>query len=291
MIQDVLGLPVELAAPFDFSFLSRYGTPFCVFDKQQSGNIAFGMQSEKWGKLFVKFAGAPMPGARVSPAEAVDALARAVGNYQALQGHPALVKLRGFGAVAGGYAAVFKWAEGENLYPNARFLPAQRYTHPDSPLYKLSHQPLITRLRMLDQVFDFHRHALSHGLMAVDFYDGSLLADFATGSITVCDIDLYRRMPCCNDRGRMPGSARFLSPEEYEMGAPLDEITMQYTMGALAFAFLGNHGGREAAAWTAARPLYAVAARACQQYRALRYPSYAAFLQAWRDTVGKTTVY
>lgn len=291
MIQDVLGLPVELAAPFDFSFLGRYGTPFCVFDQQQSGCIAFGMQSEKWGRLFVKFAGAPTVNARVSPDSAVVALQHAVQNYQALQGHPALIRLRGSGAVAGGYAAVFTWAEGVSLYPGTRFLPAQRYTHPDSPLYKLLYQPLIVRLRMLDNVFDFHRYALSKGFMAVDFYDGSLLADFATGSIHVCDIDLYRRMPCCNDRGRMPGSARFLSPEEYEKGAPLDEITMQYTMGALAFAFLGNHGGREAAAWTAAKPLYAVAARACQEYRALRYPSYAAFLQAWRDTVGKTTVY
>ena len=65
MIQDVLGLPVELAAPFDFSFLARYGTPFCVFDQQQSGNIAFGMQSAQWGKLFVKFAGAPTVNARI----------------------------------------------------------------------------------------------------------------------------------------------------------------------------------------------------------------------------------
>lgn len=67
MIQDVLGLPVELAAPFDFSFLARYGTPFCVFDQQQSGNIAFGMQSAQWGKLFVKFAGAPTVNAALPP--------------------------------------------------------------------------------------------------------------------------------------------------------------------------------------------------------------------------------
>ena len=66
-------------------------------------------------------------------------------------------------------------------------------------------------------------------------------------------------MPCRNDRGRMPGSARFLSPEEYELGAPLDGLTLQYTMGALAFAFLADHGSREAGAWMAAAPLYAVA--------------------------------
>ena len=215
MIQDVLGLPVELAAPFDFSFLARYGMPFCVFDQQQSGNIAFGMQSAQWGKLFVKFAGAPTVNARIAPAPAAEALCLAMPAYQALYAHPALVKLLGCGTVAGGYAAVFRWAEGVSLYPGTRFSPAERYTHADSPLYQLSHQPLIVRLRMLDNVFDFHRYALSKGFMAVDFYDGSLLADFSTGRVTVCDIDLYRRMPCRNDRGRMPGSARFLSPEEY----------------------------------------------------------------------------
>lgn len=291
MIQDVLGLPVELAAPFDFSFLARYGTPFCVFDQQQSGNIAFGMQSAQWGKLFVKFAGAPTVNARVAPTPAAEALCLAMPAYQALYAHPALVKLLGCGTVAGGYAAVFRWAEGVNLYPGTRFSPAERYTHADSPLYQLSHQPLIVRLRMLDNVFDFHRYALSKGFMAVDFYDGSLLADFSTGRITVCDIDLYRRMPCRNNRGRMPGSARFLSPEEYELGAPLDGLTLQYTMGALAFAFLADHGSREAGAWMAAAPLYAVAARACAEDRAERYPSYDAFLSDWRETVGKITVY
>ena len=212
MIQDVLGLPVELAAPFDFSFLARYGTPFCVFDQQQSGNIAFGMQSAQWGKLFVKFAGAPTVNARIAPAPAAEALCLAMSAYQALYAHPALVKLLGCGTVAGGYAAVFRWAEGVNLYPGTRFSPAERYTHPASPLYQLSHQPLIVRLRMLDNVFDFHRYALSKGFMAVDFYDGSLLADFSTGRVTVCDIDLYRRMPCRNDRAEhYPAYAIFLS--------------------------------------------------------------------------------
>ena len=49
MIQDVFGLPVNLAAPFDFSFLGRYGRPFCVFDQQPGSNIAFGMESAQYG--------------------------------------------------------------------------------------------------------------------------------------------------------------------------------------------------------------------------------------------------
>ena len=288
MIQDVLGLPVELAAPFDFSFLARYGTPFCVFDQQQSGCIAFGMQSEAWGRLFVKFAGAPAVNARVAPAPAAEALCLAMSAYQALYAHPALVKLLGCGTVAGGYAAVFRWAEGVSLYPGTRFAPAERYTHPDSPLYQLSHQPLIVRLRMLDNVFDFHRYALSKGFMAVDFYDGSLLADFATGRITICDIDLYRRMPCRNDRGRMPGSSRFLSPEEYELGAPLDGLTLQYTMGALAFAFFGDPLERSSDTWQGPAALYPVALRAMAEQPFQRYPTLKAIQEAWREAVGNS---
>lgn len=32
----------------------------------------------------------------------------------------------------------------------------------------------------------------------------------------ICDIDFFRKSPAVNDMGRMWGSARFMSPEEYE---------------------------------------------------------------------------
>lgn len=291
MTQDVLGLPVELAAPFDFSFLSRYGRPFCVFDQQQSGNICFGMQSAQWGRLFVKFAGAPTLNAVVSPEQAVQTLRESTPKYAVLGSHPALVHLRGHGAVAGGYAAVYSWAEGESLRPDPRFGGKTRYTHPDSPICRLHHQPLLTRLRMLDRVFDFHAFALRMGYVAVDFYDASLIVDFNTGMITICDIDLYRPLPAVNDMGRMYGSSRFMSPEEYDRGASLDARTTQYNMGALAFAFLGLQGSRERAAWMAGGALYDVALRACSEHREDRYDSMDAFLTAWRQTAGATTVY
>lgn len=277
MIQDVFGLPVNLAAPFDFSFLGRYGRPFCVFDGQTSGNISFGMQSEQYGKLLVKFAGAQTISSHYTPQDAIQALKRAAPLYDILR-HPALVSLAGQGEVAGGYALVFRWVEGENLYQA-------------DVRQRLRHQPLIVKLQMLDRVFDFHLHCARKGFTAVDFYDGSLLCDFATGRITICDIDLYRPMPAFNDIGRMPGSARFLSPEEYELGAPLDSITMQYTMGALAFCILSRDGSRHADQWTAAPLLYEIAARATHPDRAQRYPSIGAFLTAWREGIRQSTVY
>ena len=277
MIQDVLGLPVHLAAPFDFSFLGRYGRPFCVFDQQDSGNIAFGMQSDAYGKLLVKFAGAPTINSRYAPEDAIQALKNAAPLYHTLR-HPALVQLLGQGEVAGGYALIFRWAEGGTLYSA-------------SARQRLSRQPLPVKLRMLDHVFDFHLHCAVKNYVSVDFYDGSLLFDFLTGQVTVCDIDLYRPMPAVNNCGRMPGSARFLSPEEYELGAPLDGITMQYAMGALAFAVLGRDGSHAAENWTAAHALYDVAQRAVSLDRAQRYPSLGAFVSAWRHTIRHSTVY
>lgn len=277
MIQDVFGLPVHLAAPFDFSFLGRYGRPFCVFDGQTSGNISFGMQSEQYGKLLVKFAGAQTINSHYTPEIAVQALKSAASRYDILR-HPALVKLAGHGEVAGGYALVFRWAEGESLYDR-------------KVKERLRHQPQIVKLQALDRIFDFHLHCAQRGYVSVDFYDGSLLFDFATGSVTICDIDLYRPQPACNDMGRMPGSARYLSPEEYELGAPLDSITMQYTMGALAFDFLSRDGSRYADQWTADPQLYEIALRATQADRAQRYPGIGAFLSAWREGIRNATVY
>lgn len=287
MICDVFGLPVHLETAFDFSFLGRYGRPFCVFDMRDSGNICFGVESVQWGKLMVKFAGAPAEGAQVSPDTAVRNLRNAMPIYELLR-HPTLTELRGHGETAGGYAAIFTWIEGENLYPGMRFKPDERYSEPTSPQYKLQHQPLLSRLRMLDSVFAFHRMALEKGVAAGDFYDGNLMVNFETGELRVVDVDCYYRMPACNTVGRLPGSSRFRSPEEYTQGAALDGLSTQYNMGALAFAFLGERGQRERCSWMAGERLFRVAQRACMEERVYRYPCYEDFLAAWREAAGWT---
>lgn len=53
------GVRFKMAAPFDFSFLKRYGKVFKVYDDQDSGNICFGVRNENGKRVFVKFAGAP----------------------------------------------------------------------------------------------------------------------------------------------------------------------------------------------------------------------------------------
>ena len=274
MLQDVFGFPIDLCRPQDLGFLRNYGLPFFAQARPQSGTLCFGMESARYGRLLIRFAGAAITDG-IAPEAAVAGLQNAMPIYERLYPHPALIKLQGHGPAAGGYAAIFRWAEGVSLCD-------------EDARQELRRQPLLSRLRMIDSVFDFHLFAAKNGYAPVAFSDGSLIADFAAGSVAVCDIDLYRPMPAENDRGRMHGSSHFMSPEEFALGAPLDGLSAQYNMGALAFFFFGEYGSRERAAWTAGEPLYRVAERACRERREKRWPSLEDFVNAWRGAAGET---
>lgn len=273
MTQDVFGVPVEIAIPWDFDFILNYGEPFHVSADLPRGVLCFGMESPRYGRLLIRFAGAPLTGG-IPAAQAVEQLRGAMPAYEALYPHPALIRLQGHGPAAGGYMAIFKWPEGISLREN-------------DARPQLARQPLLTRLRMIDRVFDFHQYALEMGWQPMGFGEASLTADFIAGNIAVCDIDLYRSPPAVNDRGRMPGSSFFLAPEEYRLGDPLDDRTAQYAMGALSFFFFADRFMHNRAAWTAGEPLYRVACRACAEEREKRYPAFADFLYAWRQAAGE----
>lgn len=272
MLQDVYGFPIDVSRYQDFGFLRNYGLPFHV--RVADGCVWFGMQSERYGRLLIRFAGAALTGG-ASPEAAVNRLRRAMPVYQALYPHPAVIKLQGHGPAAGGYAAIFRWPEGVNL----RDAEAQR---------QLQRQPLLSRLQMIDTVFDFHLFAAGQGYVPVGLGDGSLAVDFGLGRVTVCDVDLYREKPALNDTGRLPGAAHFMPPEAYALGAPLDDLTAQYALGALAFLFFGAYASRERADWQAGEGLYRAAARACEEKRERRYPTLQAFVDAWREAAGRT---
>jgi serine/threonine-protein kinase len=55
-----------------------------------------------------------------------------------------------------------------------------------------------------------------------------------------------------------------MSPEEFELGAPIDEVTNVFNMGATAFCLLGGERDRSLAKW-----------------EDLRYSSLAEFYDAW----------
>lgn len=260
----------------DLSWLAPYGKVFYVFDRQTSGNLCFGVEGP-YGKLFIKYAGARTVRYSGKPETAVETLKNAMPLY--LRDHPALVRLRGHGPTREGYAAIFEWKD----------LPALRTYPPDERIRNMVRRlPFADSLKMLDMVYDLHVQLADEGYIPVDFWDGNVLIDFARSQAVICDIDLYRKKPTINDKGRMPGSSRFLSPEEYTFGAPLDECTAVFAMGAMAFEFYGDNIDRSKKDWIGPPALYPVARKATMEKREKRYPTLKAFQNAWREGVART---
>lgn len=273
-LQTIDGLPYKLKAPFDFSFISRYGRVFKIFDDQDSGNICFG--TEKDGeRYFVKFAGAPAEAYGGTPREAVERLQSALPVYEALR-RRSLIEFVKAEEVGGGFAMVFRWVEGDcmgRMYPEShrRFMEL----------------PVEEKQQVYGDILDFLEYVAQEGYVAVDFYDGSILYDFVTHKTTVCDIDFFRKQPCVNDMGRMWGSSRFQAPEEFRLGDRIDEITNVYTAGAFAFALFGAYS-RTAEKWILSEELFRVVTRATADERSGRQQSIRQLKTEWEECLDET---
>lgn len=270
-LQSINGLFYKLKALFDFRFLSRYGKVFQIFDDQDSGNICFGTKKE--GKrYFIKFAGAPTERYDGKPEDAVTRLKATIPIYEALH-HENLIEFLGAEEIGGGFAMIFQWVDGEcmgRMYPRSH--------------RKFMGMPLDCKVKVYADILSFIEYVVSKGYAAIDFYDGSILYDFERQKTTVCDIDLFRKMPCMNDMGRMWGSSRFMSPEEFQLGAPIDEITNVYTLGATAFAlFCDSDRSREG--WPLNEESYAVIEQAVSDDRGRRQQSVLELIEAWNTAL------
>lgn len=271
-LQNIDGIPYKLKAPYDFSFLKRYGEVFKVYDDQDSGNICFGVRNGE-ERLFIKFAGAPTARYEGKSEEAIAGLKSAVKVYEDLR-HSHLVKLIRAEEVGGGCAAIFEWSDGEcmgKMYPRSRG--------------KFMQLPDSTRIDVFRDILDFHIHVAEKGYVAIDFYDGSILYDFSKEKTLICDIDLYAKRPYINTMGRMWGSSRFMSPEEFREGAVIDEITNVYVMGSAAFALFGGEKDRSFSKWRLSEALYDVALKAVSDEREKRHGSLVEFKRDWDSKI------
>ena len=80
--------------------------------------------------------------------------------------------------------------------------------------------------------------------------------------------------------GRMFGSTRFMAPEEFELGARIDERTTLFSLGRAAALFLSD-GTLDRAPFRASDALYQVVAQACAPAPDQRFASVADFFSAW----------
>jgi len=267
------GVPYKLKEPFDFSFLSKYGKMFKVFDDQDSGNICFGMMDGK-EKRFVKFAGAPTERGNVTPSEAIERMKSTIQIYKDLS-HPILTNLLYADEIGGGIACVFEWLDAECM--------GRQYPQSREQFMQISPN---AKLKIFDDILSFHAHVVKQGYAAIDFYDGCIMYDFNKGKTAICDIELYEKAPATNNMGRMYGSSCFMSPEEFQFGAIIDEITNVYTMGATAFELFGDNCDRSFEKWTMSKALYNVTKQAVSDERSHRQQSVEQFITEWRAAKG-----
>ena len=266
-IQYIDDIPYKLKAPFDFSFISKYGKVFKVFDEQRSGNICFGIE-EDGKRYFIKFSGAPTVNYNGSPEEIIGFSKDAATTYRTLA-HQNLINMVEAEKISGGFIMVFNWTDAECAgrdYPESRT--------------KFMALKMKTKIKIFEDVMDFHAHVAKQGYVAIDFYDGSIMYDFSQNKTVICDIDLYQKSPYVGWLGRW-GSASFVSPEEVTQGAVMDEITTVHTMGQTAFA-LFTESDRSPEKWPLDMKLYEVVKKATSNDRNERQQSIEQLINEWR---------
>ena len=275
-----------LAYKQQFSFLARYGEPFCVFDKNDSGNISFGVENKNGERFFVKIAGRTTEIAVITPAQCVAYLEQAVPLYEEMR-HPNLIELVEYFTYEKYFAAVFRWREGECLYDHWNFDHYAKTGEP-RPFERFCELPLEKRLRSFEVMLSFFEAVEAARYVSIDFYLGTWMYDFDMDTTTFCDIDFFLKQPCRNEMGRMWGQERFMAPEEWVLGAVLDDRTNVYRLGAAAFTFLcgrldwySKELDRSAEKWQANPALYQVALKATMPDPTERYACAANFIADW----------
>lgn len=294
VIQEIDKVKFRLRTPRDLTWIKKYGTVFSVIDATGSGCICFGVEDEN-DRYFIKVAGVDTVDAEISPEESVEILKNAAGLYQTLK-HPSLAELVEHYPVSDYYAVVFRWAEGGCLFDYWNFEKYGRNPGLTSPAERFKGLPSERKLSAVECLFSFLETVAANQYVAVDFYDGSLIYDFETDKMTICDIDLFRKQPARNDMGEAYwGTKRLKAPEEYILGAVIDETTNVFTLGALIFDFFGKYTREEierrytenrflpcdAENWTLDRDLYISVRKAVEPDRTKRYKTISDFRRAF----------
>ena len=258
------------------AFVMQHADVFAVFDAttQDSGNVSYGARVGE-ERFFIKTAGSPGDGTAVLRHDERVALLRNAVRLARSVCDPALPALRNVVESAEGPLLVYDWVDGELVGT-----PAARRSDPDSPFARFRSLDPAERAAALDAVFRLHVKLAVRGWIASDFYDGSLIYDFARRRIHVVDLDSYRDAPFSNDMGRMFGSTRFMAPEEFELGARIDERTTVFTMGRTVAQFM--------ALGTA--DIDGLVARACHPDPRRRFQSLPEFYAAWSRLARIATV-
>ena len=249
-------------------YLKDAGRVFAVFDArtQDSGNISYGVEVGP-ERYFVKTAGLVDDGKPLlSHASRVEVLRNAVRVAESSD-HAALPTMYQVIESPAGPMLFYEWVDGV-LVRNA--------------LTRVRSLPVSEVVDLLCQVYDLHVELVGCGWIANDFYDGSMIYDFERGEFHAVDLDTYHRGPFINRVGRMFGSKRFMAPEEFRLGAEIDERTTVFNMGRTAAVLLSDNSlDREA--FRGSDSQYEVMLRACRDHSDERFQSVSELYSTWRE--------
>jgi serine/threonine-protein kinase len=268
-----------MAPPSTASVVASLGEVFAVFDQrsQDSGNVSYGVRAADGRRFFVKTAGSTDISAGGLSREQRVGLLRLDAQLHADIEHPALVALHDVVATSDGIAVIYDWFDGELLNS-----PADRRHDPAEPYHRFALLPVVEIVDALDAVIDLHVALETAGWVAGDFYDGCLMYNFATHQIKVMDFECYRRGADINDKGRLPGSTRFMAPEEFVLGATIDARTTVFNLGRMVQEFLLRRNDLA--------NVRAIVARATADAPSDRYANVAALYGTWQGVTASAKV-
>lgn len=290
------GISFFMRASYNFDFLSAYGKVVIAYTENDSGNICFGVKDSQGIKKFIKIAGAKTMHGIPTPKKAIENLQKATTAYKDLA-KDCLIRLEAAFMEEGLYVTVFNWVEGECLFDHWNRDLYRNNPALIAPIQKFKNLPFKIKVSAINKVFEFLVHVENKNYVAVDFYDGSLLYDFTTQHIWICDIDFFRKKPLSNTLGKEYwGSKRYKAPEEYILDAKIDSRTNVFTMGALLFHLLGDYSSTEITMmnqnrqfhacnvndWATSINLYNIVLKAIRDNREERYQTVAEFYAVWK---------
>jgi len=262
-------------------YVRRHCTVIAEFSAatQDSGNVSWLVDTPQ-ERYFVKTAGptddraSHIAAPYLDHSERVGLLRNAI-KLAASCAHVALPRLLNVIESPTGPALVYEAAPGELVG-----VPPEQRGDPSSAYRRFALLPADELLGLFDVLLDLHRDLAAAGWVAVDLYDGCLIVNFEEPSLRVVDLDTYRRGPSVNDMGRMFGSTRFMAPEEFEMGAVIDQRTTTFTLGRLIWHF-GTRLTEREQDFCGTPALARAVQRACQPQPGDRHASVAEFAAEW----------
>lgn len=206
----------------------RFSAPveaFAVFDQQDSGCVSYGVELNGQ-RVLIKVA---------QTDEARESLGRAIAFHDAVR-HPSIARPIDVIDTKARRQLIYPWVDGAVLN-HATTVGSDR-----SGLERFVTLDPGEIRAVIEAIFDAHLTITAASFVSVDLYDGCFLYDFEHRRMHLIDLDEYRPGPLVVAQDRLPGSTRYMAPEEFTRGATIDEHTTVFHHGRTITELLGTTG-------------------------------------------------